>query len=153
MPERASSPTRFTSSIFSIYFLSEVVFASGFELCPFSVLWERAAVVIDMSMLCSAERSDHAALRNSTRSKFLAARSSVAEQFHLERYVDVWRYLTRNGRRWVSARSDSRKVQRHLFDRNLFSTILIINIEFNFFHMNRYIANLIAIGLVSSLEP
>jgi dolichol-phosphate mannosyltransferase len=105
-----------------------------------------SGVLIDMSLLFLL--SDPAMLGwGLTRSKFIAAEAALLNNFI---WNDMWTFGA------ISQRQNTmgQRVKR-LFKFNaicslgIFFNIVILNIEFNWLHMNRYIANLIAIGLVT----
>ena len=73
--------------------------------------------------------------------------SGVAEQLCLERSLDFRQYF---------ARTEDDGAARETFLKfnaicslGIILNIVILNIEFNMFHVNRYLANFIAIGLVT----
>jgi dolichol-phosphate mannosyltransferase len=105
-----------------------------------------SGVVIDMSILYLL--SDPSTLHwGLTRSKFIAAEAALLNNF-------VWNDLWTFGDISREQNTMGQRVKRFLKFNAICSigiilNILIINIEFNYFHMNRYIANLVAIGLVT----
>jgi dolichol-phosphate mannosyltransferase len=105
-----------------------------------------SGVVIDMSLLYLL--SDPSTLHwGLTRSKFIAAEAALLNNF-------VWNDLWTFGDISREQNTMGQRVKRFLKFNAICSigiilNILIINIEFNYFHMNRYIANLVAIGLVT----
>jgi dolichol-phosphate mannosyltransferase len=105
-----------------------------------------SGVVIDMSFLFLL--SDPKMLGwGLTRSKLLAAEAALLNNFIWNdhwTFAHVAKHQTTFGQR----------VKRFLkfnaiCSLGIFFNVVIINIEFNLFHMNRYLANLIAIGLVT----
>jgi dolichol-phosphate mannosyltransferase len=82
-----------------------------------------------------------------TRSKILAAETALLNNFI---WNDLWTFgaVSRH-------QSTIRQRIRRFFKFNvicslgIFFNVVILNIEFNWLHMNRYLANLIAIGIVS----
>jgi dolichol-phosphate mannosyltransferase len=103
-------------------------------------------VVIDMSLLYLL--SDPKMLGwGLTRSKFLAAEAALLNNF-------IWNDLWTFGAIARNQSSFGQRVKRFLkFNAicsvGIFFNIVILNIEFNWLHMDRYLANLIAIGLVT----
>jgi dolichol-phosphate mannosyltransferase len=82
-----------------------------------------------------------------TRSKILAAETALLNNF-------IWNDLWTFGAVSRHQRALEHRIRR-FFKFNLicslgiFFNVVILNIEFNWLHMNRYLANLIAIGIVS----
>ena len=82
-----------------------------------------------------------------TRSKILAAETALLNNF-------IWNDLWTFGAVSRHQRALEDRIRR-FFKFNLicslgiFFNVVILNIEFNWLHMNRYLANLIAIGIVS----
>jgi dolichol-phosphate mannosyltransferase len=82
-----------------------------------------------------------------TRSKILAAEAALLNNFI---WNDLWTFSAVSHQR----RSLAERIQR-FWRFNLFCSlgilfnVIILNIEFNWLHMNRYLANLIAIGIVA----
>jgi dolichol-phosphate mannosyltransferase len=105
-----------------------------------------SGVVIDMSILFLL--SDPSTLHwGLTRSKILAAEAAVLNNF-------IWNDRWTFGSISKHQNAFGQRVKRFLKFNAICSlgicfNVVIINIEFNFFHMNRYLANLIAIGLVT----
>ena len=105
-----------------------------------------SGVIIDMSLLFVL--SDPKMLGwGLTRSKLLAAEAALLNNFF---WNDLWTFGS------VSRHQNTmgQRVKRFLkfnaiCSLGIFFNIVILNIEFNWFHMNRYLANLIAIGLVT----
>jgi dolichol-phosphate mannosyltransferase len=82
-----------------------------------------------------------------TRSKVLAAEVALLNNF-------IWNDLWTFGSLSQHQNSFGQRVKRFLkfnaiCSLGIFFNVIILNIEFNFFHINRYIANLVAIGLVT----
>jgi len=105
-----------------------------------------SGVVIDMSLLYLF--SDPKMLGwGLTRSKLLAAEAALMNNF-------VWNDLWTFGSVAQHQNTMGQRFRRFLkfnaiCSLGIFFNIVILNIEFNLFHMNRYLANLIAIGLVT----
>jgi dolichol-phosphate mannosyltransferase len=105
-----------------------------------------SGVIIDMSLLFFL--SDPKMLGwGLTRSKLLAAEGALLNNF-------IWNDLWTFGSVSQHQNTMSQRVKRFLkfnaiCSLGIFFNIVILNIEFNWFHMNRYIANLVAIGLVT----
>ncbi len=147
--ERAEGASKLTNKIYIEYFQHllrlrlYLLHASSFV--RFCVVGA-SGVVIDMSMLylLSDPRTLHWGL---TRSKFLAAEAALLNNFI---WNDMWTFSEISREQ----KTMGQRVKRFLKFNAICSigiilNILILNIEFNFFHMDRYIANLIAIGLVT----
>jgi dolichol-phosphate mannosyltransferase len=82
-----------------------------------------------------------------TRSKILAAEVALLNNF-------IWNDLWTFGSLSRHQNTFAHRVKRFLkfnaiCSLGIFFNVVILNIEFNFFHMNRYLANLVAIGLVT----
>jgi dolichol-phosphate mannosyltransferase len=82
-----------------------------------------------------------------TRSKVLAAEVALLNNF-------IWNDLWTFGALSQHQNAFGQRVKRFLkfnaiCSLGIFFNVVILNIEFNYFHMNRYIANLVAIGLVT----
>ena len=105
-----------------------------------------SGVVIDMSILFLL--SDPRMLGwGLTRSKILAAEAALLNNFI---WNDAWTF----GHIAKHQSTFGQRVKRFLkfnaiCSLGIFFNVVIINIEFNFLHMNRYLANLIAIGIVT----
>jgi dolichol-phosphate mannosyltransferase len=105
-----------------------------------------SGVVIDMSFLFLL--SDPKMLGwGLTRSKILAAEAALLNNF-------IWNDLWTFGNISKHQNTLGQRVKRFLKFNAIcslwiFFNVVIINIEFNLFHMNRYLANLAAIGLVT----
>jgi dolichol-phosphate mannosyltransferase len=105
-----------------------------------------SGVVIDMTLLYLL--SDPSMLHwGLTRSKILAAEAALFNNFV---WNDLWTF------RHISMRQNSlaQRVKRFLKFNALCSiglaiNVLILNVEFNLFHMNRYVANLVAIAIAT----
>jgi dolichol-phosphate mannosyltransferase len=147
--ERVEGSSKLTNRIYLEYFqhllrlrvyLMQV--SSFFRFCVVGA----SGVVIDMSILFLL--SDPRMLGwGLTRSKILAAEAALVNNFI---WNDAWTFGS------ISKHQNSfgQRVKRFLkfnaiCSLGIFFNVVIINIEFNFFHMNRYLANLIAIGLVT----
>ena len=147
--ERAEGASKLTSKIYIEYFqhllrLRLYLFqASSFV--RFCVVGA-SGVVIDMSMLYLL--SDPSTLHwGLTRSKFLAAEAALLNNFI---WNDMWTFgdISRE-QNTMSQRAKRFLKFNAICSIGIILNILILNIEFNFFHMNRYVANLVAIGLVT----
>jgi dolichol-phosphate mannosyltransferase len=105
-----------------------------------------SGVIIDMSLLFVF--SDPKMLGwGLTRSKLLAAEAALLNNF-------IWNDLWTFGSVSKHQSTMGHRVKRFLkfnaiCSLGIFLNVVILNIEFNWFHMNRYIANLVAIGLVT----
>jgi dolichol-phosphate mannosyltransferase len=105
-----------------------------------------SGVVIDMSLLYLL--SDPKMLGwGLTRSKLLAAEAALLNNF-------VWNDLWTFGAIARHQNTMGQRVKRFLkfnaiCSLGIFFNVVILNIEFNWLHMDRYLANLIAIGLVT----
>jgi dolichol-phosphate mannosyltransferase len=105
-----------------------------------------SGVVIDMSLLFFF--SDPKMLGwGLTRSKLLAAEVALLNNFA---WNDLWTF----GSVAQHQNTMGQRIKRFLkfnaiCSLGIFFNIVILNVEFNLFHMNRYLANLIAIGLVT----
>jgi len=105
-----------------------------------------SGVLIDMSLLFLL--SDPTMLGwGLTRSKFIAAEAALLNNF-------IWNDMWTFGAISQHQNTMGQRVKRFLkfnaiCSLGIFFNIAILNIEFNWLHMNRYIANLIAIGLVT----
>jgi dolichol-phosphate mannosyltransferase len=82
-----------------------------------------------------------------TRSKILAAEAALLNNF-------IWNDLWTFGDISKNQNTFGQRVKRFLkfnaiCSLGIFFNVVIINIEFNLLHMDRYLANLIAIGLVT----
>jgi dolichol-phosphate mannosyltransferase len=105
-----------------------------------------SGVIIDMSLLFIF--SDPKMLGwGLTRSKLLAAEAALLNNF-------IWNDLWTFGSVSKHQSTMGHRVKRFLkfnaiCSLGIFLNVVILNIEFNWFHMNRYIANLVAIGLVT----
>jgi dolichol-phosphate mannosyltransferase len=105
-----------------------------------------SGVLIDMTLLYvfSDPKMLHWGL---TRSKILAAEAALLNNF-------IWNDLWTFGALARHQNTMSQRIKRFLkfnviCSLGIFFNVLILNIEFNWFHMDRYVANLIAIGLVT----
>jgi dolichol-phosphate mannosyltransferase len=82
-----------------------------------------------------------------TRSKILAAETALLNNF-------IWNDLWTFGAVSRHQRTVGQRIRRFfkfnvICSLGIFFNVVILNIEFNWLHMNRYLANLIAIGIVS----
>jgi len=147
--ERVEGSSKLTNRIYFEYFqhllrlrLYLLHVSSFFRFCVVGA----TGVVIDMSFLFLL--SDPKMLGwGLTRSKILAAEAALLNNFI---WNDHWTFAH------VAKHQTSfgQRVKRFLkfnaiCSLGIFFNVVIINIEFNLFHMNRYLANLIAIGLVT----
>jgi dolichol-phosphate mannosyltransferase len=105
-----------------------------------------SGVVIDMSLLYvfSDPKMLHWGL---TRSKILAAEAALINNF-------IWNDLWTFGSLSQHQNTMSQRIKRFLkfnviCSLGIILNVLILNVEFNWLHMDRYIANLVAIGLVT----
>jgi dolichol-phosphate mannosyltransferase len=103
-------------------------------------------VIIDMSLLYvfSDPKMLHWGL---TRSKILAAEAALLNNF-------IWNDLWTFGAVSRHQNTMGQRIKRFLkfnaiCSLGIFFNVVILNIEFNWLHMDRYIANLVAIGLVT----
>jgi dolichol-phosphate mannosyltransferase len=147
--ERAEGASKLTNKIYFEYFqhlfrLRLYLFqvSSFFRFCVVGA----SGVVIDMSILYLL--SDPSTLHwGLTRSKFLAAEAALLNNF-------VWNDMWTFGDISREQNTMGQRVKRFLkfnaiCSLGIFFNIVILNIEFNLLHMNRYVANLVAIGLVT----
>jgi dolichol-phosphate mannosyltransferase len=147
--ERARGSSKLTNRIYLEYFqhlfrlrLYLLQNSSFFRFCVVGA----SGVVVDMSLLFLL--SDPKMLGwGLTRSKILAAEAALVNNFI---WNDAWTF----GHIARHQNTFGQRVKRFLKFNAICSlgiifNVVIINIEFNFFHMNRYLANLIAIGLVT----
>jgi dolichol-phosphate mannosyltransferase len=147
--ERARGSSKLTNRIYLEYFqhlfrlrLYLLQNSSFFRFCVVGA----SGVVVDMSLLFLL--SDPKMLGwGLTRSKILAAEAALVNNFI---WNDAWTF----GHIARQQNTFGQRVKRFLkfnaiCSLGIFFNVVIINIEFNFFHMNRYLANLIAIGLVT----
>jgi len=147
--ERAEGTSKLTNKIYFEYFqhlfrlrLYLLQVSSFFRFCVVGA----SGVVIDMSILYLL--SDPSTLHwGLTRSKFLAAEAALLNNFI---WNDIWTF----GDISSEQKTMSQRVKRFLkfnaiCSLGIFFNIVILNIEFNLFHMNRYVANLVAIGLIT----
>jgi dolichol-phosphate mannosyltransferase len=147
--ERAEGTSKLTNKIYFEYFqhlfrlrLYLLQVSSFFRFCVVGA----SGVVIDMSILYLL--SDPSTLHwGLTRSKFLAAEAALLNNF-------IWNDMWTFGGIAREQNTMGQRVKRFLkfnaiCSLGIFFNILILNIEFNLFHMNRYVANLVAIGLVT----
>jgi dolichol-phosphate mannosyltransferase len=147
--ERVEGASKLTNKIYLEYFqhlfrlrLYLLQASSFFRFCVVGA----SGVVIDMSMLylLSDPNTLHWGL---TRSKLLAAEAALLNNF-------VWNDLWTFGDISREQKTMGQRLKRFLkfnaiCSLGIFLNIVILNVEFNWFHMNRYLANLIAIGLVT----
>jgi dolichol-phosphate mannosyltransferase len=105
-----------------------------------------SGVVIDMFLLYLL--SDPSTLHwGLTRSKFLAAEAALLNNFV---WNDMWTFGAISREQKTMGQRAKRFLKFNaICSLGIILNILILNIEFNYFHMNRYIANLVAIGLVT----
>jgi dolichol-phosphate mannosyltransferase len=147
--ERVEGSSKLTNRIYMEYFqhlfrlrLYLLQISSFFRFCVVGA----SGVVVDMSLLFLL--SDPKMLGwGLTRSKILAAEAALLNNFI---WNDAWTF----GDIAKHQNTLGQRVKRFLKFNAICSlgiifNVVIINIEFNFFHMNRYLANLIAIGLVT----
>jgi dolichol-phosphate mannosyltransferase len=147
--ERAEGSSKLTNRIYFEYFqhllrlrLYLLHVSSFFRFCVVGA----SGVVIDMSILFLL--SDPRMLGwGLTRSKILAAEAALLNNFI---WNDAWTF----GHIAKHQSTFGQRVKRFLkfnaiCSLGIFFNVVIINIEFNFLHMNRYLANLIAIGIVT----
>lgn len=147
--ERVEGSSKLTNRIYLEYFqhlfrlrLYLLHVSSFFRFCVVGA----SGVVIDMSFLFLL--SDPRMLGwGLTRSKILAAEAALLNNFI---WNDAWTF----GDISKHQNTFGQRVKRFLKFNAICSlgilfNVIIINIEFNLFHMNRYLANLIAIGLVT----
>jgi dolichol-phosphate mannosyltransferase len=147
--ERVEGSSKLTNRIYLEYFqhlfrlrLYLLQISSFFRFCVVGA----SGVVIDMSFLYLL--SDPRMLGwGLTRSKILAAEAALLNNFI---WNDLWTFSN------ISKHQNTfgQRVKRFLKFNAICSlgilfNVIIINIEFNLFHMNRYLANLIAIGFVT----
>jgi len=147
--ERVEGSSKLTNRIYLEYFqhlfrlrLYLLQISSFFRFCVVGA----SGVVVDMSLLFFL--SDPKMLGwGLTRSKILAAEAALLNNFI---WNDNWTF----GDLAKHQNTFGQRVKRFLKFNAICSlgiifNVIIINIEFNLFHMNRYLANLIAIGLVT----
>jgi dolichol-phosphate mannosyltransferase len=147
--ERVEGSSKLTNRIYFEYFqhllrlrLYLLQVSSFFRFCVVGA----SGVVIDMTFLFLL--SDPRMLGwGLTRSKILAAEAALLNNF-------IWNDLWTFGHISKHQTTFGQRVKRLLkFNAicliGIFFNVIIINVEFNLFHMNRYLANLIAIGLVT----
>jgi len=147
--ERVEGSSKLTNRIYLEYFqhlfrlrLYLLQISSFFRFCVVGA----SGVVVDMSLLFFL--SDPKMLGwGLTRSKILAAEAALLNNFI---WNDTWTF----GDLAKHQNTFGQRVKRFLKFNAICSlgivfNVIIINIEFNLFHMNRYLANLIAIGLVT----
>jgi dolichol-phosphate mannosyltransferase len=147
--ERAEGTSKLTNKIYFEYFqhlfrlrLYLLQVSSFFRFCVVGA----SGVVIDMSILYLL--SDPSTLHwGLTRSKFLAAEAALLNNF-------IWNDMWTFGDIAREQNTMGQRVKRFLkfnaiCSLGIFFNIVILNIEFNLLHMNRYVANLVAIGLVT----
>lgn len=147
--ERVEGSSKLTNRIYLEYFqhllrlrLYLLQVSSFFRFCVVGC----SGVVIDMSLLYVF--SDPKMLGwGLTRSKLLAAEAALLNNFA---WNDLWTFGA------VSRHQNTmgQRVKRFLkfnaiCSLGIFFNVIILNVEFNFLHMNRYVANLVAIGLVT----
>ncbi len=147
--ERVEGSSKLTNKIYIEYFqhllrlrLYLLQVSSFFRFCVVGC----SGVVIDMSLLYLL--SDPKMLGwGLTRSKILAAEAALVNNF-------VWNDLWTFGAVSRHQNTMGQRVKRFLkfnaiCSLGIFFNVVILNIEFNWLHMDRYLANLIAIGLVT----
>ena len=147
--ERVEGSSKLTNRIYLEYFqhlvrlrLYLLQVSSFFRFCVVGC----SGVVIDMSLLYVF--SDPKMLGwGLTRSKLLAAEAALLNNF-------VWNDLWTFGAVSRHQNTMGQRVKRFLkfnaiCSLGIFFNVIILNVEFNFLHMNRYVANLVAIGLVT----
>ncbi len=147
--ERVEGSSKLTNRIYIEYFqhllrlrLYLLQVSSFFRFCVVGC----TGVVIDMSLLYVF--SDPKMLGwGLTRSKLLAAEAALLNNF-------VWNDLWTFGAVSRHQNTMGQRVKRFLkfnaiCSLGIFFNVVILNIEFNWLHMDRYLANLVAIGLVT----
>jgi dolichol-phosphate mannosyltransferase len=147
--ERVEGSSKLTNRIYIEYFqhllrlrIYLLQVSSFFRFCVVGC----SGVVIDMSLLYVF--SDPKMLGwGLTRSKLLAAEAALLNNF-------VWNDLWTFGAVSRHQNTTGQRVKRFLkfnaiCSLGIFFNVVILNIEFNWLHMDRYLANLIAIGLVT----
>jgi dolichol-phosphate mannosyltransferase len=147
--ERVEGSSKLTNRIYFEYFqhllrlrLYLLHVSSFFRFCVVGC----TGVVIDMSLLYLL--SDPRMLGwGLTRSKVLAAEAALMNNFI---WNDVWTF----GEVSRHQNTMGQRIKRFLkfnaiCSLGIFFNVAILNIEFNWLHMDRYLANLIAIGLVT----
>lgn len=147
--ERVEGASKLTNKIYFEYFQHllrlRIFLLQASSFVRFCVVGA-SGVVIDMSLLYLL--SDPSTLHwGLTRSKFLAAEAALMNNF-------IWNDLWTFGEISREQKTMGQRAKRFLKFNAICSlgivlNILILNIEFNYFHMNRYIANLVAIALVT----
>lgn len=147
--ERVEGSSKVTNKIYAEYFLHllrlRIYLLKASPLFRFCVVG-LSGVVIDMSLLFLL--SDPKMLGwGLTRSKILAAEAALVNNFI---WNDLWTF------RSISAHQSSlgQRAKRFLKFNILCSiglllNVVILNLEFNLLHMNRYLANAIAIGIAT----
>lgn len=147
--ERVEGSSKLTNRIYFEYFrhllrlrIYLLHVSSFFRFCVVGC----TGVVIDMSLLFVL--SDPTMLGwGLTRSKILAAEAALLNNF-------VWNDMWTFGAVSRHQNTMGQRVKRFLkfnaiCSLGIFFNVVILNIEFNWLHMNRYLANLVAIGLVT----
>jgi len=147
--ERVEGSSKLTNRIYFEYFqhllrlrLYLLQVSSFFRFCVVGC----TGVVIDMSLLYLL--SDPKMLGwGLTRSKILAAEAALLNNF-------VWNDLWTFGEVSRHQNTMGQRIKRFLkfnaiCSLGIFFNVAILNIEFNWLHMDRYLANLIAIGIVT----
>jgi len=147
--ERVEGSSKLTNRIYFEYFqhllrlrLYLLQVSSFFRFCVVGC----SGVVIDMSLLFVL--SDPKMLAwGLTRSKVLAAEAALLNNF-------IWNDLWTFGAVSRHQNTMGQRVKRFfkfnaICSLGIFFNVVILNIEFNWLHMDRYLANLIAIGLVT----
>jgi dolichol-phosphate mannosyltransferase len=147
--ERVEGASKLTNKIYIEYFqhlfrlrVDLLKESSFFRFCVVGL----SGVVIDMSVLFLL--SDPRMLGwGLTRSKLIAAEAALINNFL---WNDAWTF----GAISKSQTSTGQRLKRFLkfnviCSLGILLNVLILNVEFNFFHMNRYLANLLAIGIVT----
>jgi dolichol-phosphate mannosyltransferase len=147
--ERVEGASKLTNKIYIEYFqhllrlrLYLLRASSFFRFCVVGL----SGVVVDMSLLYLLSDPQMVGW-GLTRSKLLAAEAALLNNF-------VWNDLWTFGEISRHQNTMGQRLKRFLKFNAICSlgivlNVLILNIEFNLFHMNRYLANLMAIGLVT----
>jgi dolichol-phosphate mannosyltransferase len=147
--ERVEGSSKLTNRIYLEYFqhlfrlrLYLLQVSSFFRFCVVGA----SGVVIDMGILFLL--SDPSTLHwGLTRSKILAAEAALLNNFI---WNDRWTFSAISKNQNTFGQRAKRFLKFNaICSLGIFFNVVIINIEFNFFHMNRYLANLIAIAIVT----
>ena len=147
--ERAEGASKVTNRIYMEYFqhllrirLHLLKASSFFRFCIVGL----SGVVIDMSLLFLL--SDPKMLGwGLTRSKILAAEAALINNFI---WNDLWTFAEISRHQNIFGQRVKRFLKFNaICALGLLLNVLILNVEFNALHMNRYVANLVAIMLVT----